>query len=90
VPPISLTFSAVGLPVGASLTDSEFSWTRTGAENGSYDLLFIVTDTELSDSLIVNIIVSVDPLGVETAAMSRPILGTNSPNPFNPTTTVRF
>jgi hypothetical protein len=56
----ALTFSAVDLPTGASLTDNgngtaTFDWTPSNSQSDFYDVRFIVSDGSLADSELVNI-----------------------------------
>ena len=56
----ALTFSAVGLPAGALLSDlhngtATFSWTPNNTQSGLYEVWFIVSDGSLADSELVNI-----------------------------------
>ena len=46
----SLTFSATGLPSGASSANGVFSWTPSYDQAGSYQVTFTVSDGELTDS----------------------------------------
>ncbi len=60
-PANTLTYSAMGLPVGASFDPAtrQFSWTPTEAQGpGSYDVTFAVSDGASSDSRVVTIPVS--------------------------------
>ena len=55
----ALTFSATGLPSGATFNAStqQFSWTPAYSQAGSYTVTFTVTDLVLSDSKTVSITV---------------------------------
>ncbi|MCP4684152.1 MAG: T9SS type A sorting domain-containing protein [bacterium] len=51
VPAPTLTFTAEGLPAGASITAAgAFAWTPTRTQSGFYDVLIIVSDGEAADS----------------------------------------
>ncbi len=54
----ALTYSASGLPTGASLTGSTFSWTPTYSQAGSYNVTFTVSDGQAQDSETVTIMVA--------------------------------
>ncbi|SES77215.1 Putative Ig domain-containing protein [Methanococcoides vulcani] len=63
----SLTYSATGLPVGATFdtTSGEFTWTPSDVPAGTYGVRFEVTDGELADSkaIFINVnAISNDPL----------------------------
>ncbi|OHB58275.1 MAG: hypothetical protein A2Y07_04045 [Planctomycetes bacterium GWF2_50_10] len=53
----ALSYSATGLPSGASFTGSTFSWIPTVTQAGSYDVLFTVSDGQLQVSRTVTIVV---------------------------------
>jgi PKD repeat protein len=56
-----LTYSATGLPSGASLTGPTFSWTPTYAQAGNYSVTFTASDGQAQDSQTVTItVVNVD------------------------------
>jgi hypothetical protein len=46
----AITYSATGLPSGATFTDSSFSWTPTTDQVGTYDLTIIASDGHLQAS----------------------------------------
>jgi hypothetical protein len=57
------TFSATGIPTGATLTDNldgtaTFDWTPTFLQSGSYDVTFIASDGSADDSEVVTITVN--------------------------------
>jgi hypothetical protein len=54
----SLTFSATGLPSGASFADGIFNWTPSYDQAGSYPVTFTVSDGELMDSEQITITVA--------------------------------
>jgi uncharacterized protein YkwD/PKD repeat protein len=56
----SLTYSATGLPSGASFNSNTrtFSWTPSSTQSGSYQVTFRVSDGSLTDSETVTITVS--------------------------------
>lgn len=58
----SLTYSATGLPSGASFSGQTFSWTPTYAQAGTYNVTFTVRDSELTASETVAITVSDVPV----------------------------
>jgi PKD repeat protein len=45
-----ITYSATGLPSGASLTGQTFSWTPTYSQAGSYNVTFVASDGQAQDS----------------------------------------
>ncbi len=53
-----LTFSATGLPSGASLVNGVFSWTPSYNQAGSYPVTFTVSDGQLTDSEQITITVA--------------------------------
>jgi hypothetical protein len=54
----SLTYSAPGLPSGASFANRVFSWTPSYDQAGSYPVTFTVSDGELTDSEQITITVA--------------------------------
>jgi len=82
----ALTFSAVGLPTGASLTDNHngtatFNWTPSNTQSGSYDVRFVVSDGNLADSELVNIqVIDADGFVVDSSLLSFEVRF-NGPNP---------
>jgi len=52
-----VTYSASGLPSGASFSDSTFSWTPTVDQAGTYDVTFVASDGTNQDSEVVTITV---------------------------------
>ncbi|TSC93602.1 MAG: Ig [Candidatus Berkelbacteria bacterium Athens1014_28] len=46
----AITYSATGLPSGATLADQKFSWTPSSSQVGSYKVNFKVSDGKLDDS----------------------------------------
>ncbi len=54
----SLTYSASGLPAGASLTGGSFSWTPSASQVGSHNITFVVSDGDLQDRQSVTIVVA--------------------------------
>jgi hypothetical protein len=54
----ALTFSATGLPSGASFAGGVFTWTPTYDQAGSYPVTFTVSDGELTDSEQITITVA--------------------------------
>jgi VCBS repeat-containing protein len=56
----TLTYSAIGLPDGATLDPNtgDFSWTPNFTQAGSYDINFSVSDGSLSDSEVITITVN--------------------------------
>ena len=53
----TVTYTASGLPSGASLTGGSFSWTPTSSQIGEYDVTFIASDGQLQDSEAVTLYV---------------------------------
>ncbi|MBI5193734.1 MAG: tandem-95 repeat protein, partial [Nitrospirae bacterium] len=53
-----LTYSATGLPTGATFNTSTFNWTPTYSQSGSYNVTFTVSDGSLSSSEVVTITVA--------------------------------
>jgi len=73
----SLTYSASGLPAGASFNNSTgaFSWTPAANQSGSYPVTFTVSDGSASDNETVSIIVTdvnqppvLEPIGAQNLA----------------------
>ena len=54
----SLTYSASGLPAGASLTGGSFSWTPSASHVGSHNITFVVSDGDLQDRQSMTIVVA--------------------------------
>ena len=54
----SLTYSATGLPTGATFAGQTFTWTPTYDQAGSYTVTFTASDGEDDDSEAVGIVVS--------------------------------
>jgi len=52
-----LTYTAAGLPTGATFNGQIFAWTPDSAQAGAYDVLFIVSDGVLTDVETITIIV---------------------------------
>jgi len=46
----TITYSASGLPEGASFTDNNFSWTPTTSQVGTYQLTIVASDGQLQDT----------------------------------------
>lgn len=67
-----LAFSATGLPAGATLVGSTFSWTPTDLQVGTHSVTFVVSDGELGDFEIVTITV------VEEQSSSSSVSSTSS------------
>jgi hypothetical protein len=57
----AITYSATGLPSGATFTGQTFNWTPNYGQAGTYQVTFTASDGQAQDSQIVNITVS--PLG---------------------------
>lgn len=53
----TLTYSASGLPAGATFSNQTFAWTPTSAQIGSYAVTFTVTDGRAQDSEVSTITV---------------------------------
>ncbi len=51
----SITYSATGLPSGASFSNQTFSWTPTYAQAGTYQVTFIANDGQSQDSETITI-----------------------------------
>jgi hypothetical protein len=71
-----LTYSATGVPTGASFTGGSFTWAPTGDQAGAYTITFVASDGDLSDSQTVT--VTVVPPQPDTTA---PVLARCSPEP---------
>ncbi len=56
----SLTYSATGLPIGASFSNGRFSWTPATGQAGIYPVTFVVTDGILYDAQTVILTITVD------------------------------
>jgi hypothetical protein len=54
----SLTYSATGMPTGATLSGGSFTWTPTASQIGSYDVTFTASDGSLKDSKTATITVA--------------------------------
>ena len=54
----TLTYSATGLPTGATLIGMNFSWIPTYEQAGTYPVTFTVSDGSLTDTEAINITVS--------------------------------
>lgn len=72
----AVTFKAVQLPVGATITGNLFSWTPDFNQAGSVVITFIASDGGLEDSQDVTITVSDAPLAVRSLH--------DSQDPFSP------
>ena len=72
----SLTYSATGLPTGATLSGQNLTWTPTSSQVGSYDITFTVSDGGLSDSKTATIAV----VGVQ-ADTAAPAVARTTPEP---------
>ena len=53
-----MTYSALNLPAGATLTGADFSWTPDYLQAGTYDVTFEVTDGSLTDNEMITITVN--------------------------------
>jgi len=58
----AITYSATGLPAGATFTGRDFDWTPAPAQTGAYDITFYASDGQLQDSEAITITVDVDDL----------------------------
>ncbi|MHC4213354.1 MAG: putative Ig domain-containing protein [Planctomycetota bacterium] len=67
----TIIYSASNMPTGATFTNRVFSWTPENNQAGSYSVLFSASDSLLSDSETVTIVV--------TADNSAPVVTTCSP-----------
>jgi hypothetical protein len=56
-----VTYSALNLPTGASLTDQNFTWTPGFDEAGSYQITIIASDGELEDTQQLSVVVADTP-----------------------------
>ncbi|MHC4517824.1 MAG: putative Ig domain-containing protein [Planctomycetota bacterium] len=64
----TITYSASGLPTGASFADGTFNWTPTSEQVGSFELTIVASDGELQDSdTIILYVVTAGPVGTATA-----------------------
>jgi len=80
----TLTYSASGLPSGASFNASTrtFSWTPSSTQSGSYNVTFTVSDGSLSASTTITITVNqVDTDGDGVSNSAEMAAGTDSNNP---------
>jgi hypothetical protein len=66
-----LTFSATGLPSGATLVNGVFRWTPNDGQAGSYPVAFAVSDGELTDSEQITITVRGSPNQPPALAMDQ-------------------
>jgi len=71
-----LTYSATGLPSGATLSGQNFSWTPTADQVGSHEITFVVSDGSLNDSETIT--VTVVGAAADTVA---PVVARQSPAP---------
>jgi hypothetical protein len=71
-----LTYSATGLPSGATLSGQNFNWTPAADQVGSHEITFVVSDGSLSDSETIT--VTVVGAAADTAA---PVVARQSPTP---------
>ncbi|HSW02344.1 MAG TPA: putative Ig domain-containing protein [Sedimentisphaerales bacterium] len=53
-----LTYTATGLPAGATFTNATFAWTPTSGQVGSHQVTFTVSDGQAQDSETITITVS--------------------------------
>jgi PKD repeat protein len=72
----ALTYSATGLPSGASFTGQNFSWTPTADQAGPHQITFAVSDGATTDSETIT--VTVVSLSADATA---PVLARQSPAP---------
>lgn len=54
----SLTYSATGVPSGASFSGGSFSWTPSSSQIGAYDIAFTVSDGQLQDNETISLVVA--------------------------------
>ncbi|WP_135610697.1 sugar-binding protein [Methanococcoides sp. AM1] len=75
----TLTYSATGLPSGASFdaTSGVFSWTPSVGQAGTYGVMFEVTDGELTDSKAS--IITVNAISDDSLVNNLPVITTFSP-----------
>jgi hypothetical protein len=72
----ALTYSATGLPAGANLTGSTFTWVPGADQAGSHEITFVASDGEMTDSETIT--VHVVRVGVDATA---PVVARQSPAP---------
>ncbi|HNS20240.1 MAG TPA: putative Ig domain-containing protein [Sedimentisphaerales bacterium] len=72
------TYSATGLPSGASFLGQSFTWTPAASQIGSYDITFVASDGESADSETITVtVVSTSPDQTPpTVARQSPAAGT--------------
>ncbi len=56
----TITYSAAGLPSGATFANHTFSWTPSNSQAGSYDVTFTASDSQTQDSETITITVTAD------------------------------
>lgn len=66
-----LTYSASGLPGGATLAGRDFTWTPTSDQAGSYEITFIVSDGSLGDSRTASVVVVAAPPDTTAPVVAR-------------------
>ena len=71
-----LSYSATGLPTGATFSNQEFSWTPTSDQTGPHTVTFTVSDGTLEDSETITITVS--EVSTLTRLRSWPSIGNRS------------
>ncbi len=70
----NLTYSATGLPEGATLTGQSFAWTPASGQIGSYDITFTASDGSLRDTKTATIAV----VGAQADTMA-PVVARSTP-----------
>lgn len=76
-----LTYSSSALPSGAVFDSNSglFLWVPTATQNGSYNLIFSVSDGDLTDSEVISIMVIASGSNNQTNDTTAPIITINSP-----------
>ncbi len=78
-----VSYSAVDLPTGATLTNGEFSWTTSFTQSGVYFVTFTASDGSLTDSETVSITVTNTNRAPVIESVSNQTVAENTPLVFS-------